>query len=408
MVHEKLALYPLEKRDTAYLSEDSTDMVKLLQSYREQNRFLSECNIKLEKALTALTHSGNNYRADFGLSTASDTPREAVLIYDRQGKIIESNQDCAGLFRLSEKQLTGKSVVSLFPADRRHLIKHLKSAYSQGASRFETRLFSADRATVYVDVNIENCDENKGLFRLSARDITNIVNTREQLMHNRVLTSLGEMMAGIAHEVNNPLGIILLYSELLLKNDEPQQNLRDLKIIHGEAKRAVRVLSALLTYTRRSDLQPRKVNLNRILRGNIRMRRYAHKVANITDRLILPDSPTYVFGNIARLTQVFNNILLNAEEVLKTRQGGTITTTLKNEKGRALVSIADDGTGIGRENMDKIFFPFFTTKGPGEGTGLGLSTCYGIVTGMNGLIYAENNDVGGATFTVELPLWRRR
>jgi len=98
------------------------------------------------------------------------------------------------------------------------------------------------------------------------------------------------------------------------------------------------------------------------------------------------------------------NILLNAEEALREGNGGNIIIMTKAAEGWATISIADDGTGIPEENLSQVFYPFFTTKKVGEGTGLGLSTCYGIVTSHGGLIHAENNDMGGATFIVELPL----
>ena len=118
----------------------------------------------------------------------------------------------------------------------------------------------------------------------------------------------------------------------------------------------------------------------------------------------MQDGPLYVKGNSSQLTQLFINLVLNAEEALKESEGGNITLVTRTDGEWAKVSISDDGVGIPLENLGQVFYPFFTTKQVGEGTGLGLSTCYGIVTGHNGLIKAENNDAGGAIFTVELPL----
>ena len=223
-----------------------------------------------------------------------------------------------------------------------------------------------------------------------------------QLQHSQLLASLGEMIAGIAHEVGNPLGSILLYSELLMKSDVPLQTRKDLRVIHEEAKRAAKVMTDLLTYSRRVKPQMRRLNLHNILHKVLAMRRYEERVQNIAVATNLLDGRLYVEGDLSQLMQVFMNLVLNAEESLKKQKGGNIIVTTQIDGKWARVSIADDGPGIPEENLNQVFHPFFTTKRVGEGTGLGLSTCYGIVTAHNGLIRAENNEIGGATFTVEL------
>lgn len=410
MIRDSIALAITEDSRSRGPVEQMKDLENLLQFYREQNRFLSECNIKLEKALDTLTQTDCNLHGRDGLAPSLfDRTRDAMLLHDARGIIVDANNNSVDIFGYSKKRMIGRSVLSLFTIDqRRALAKNMQKAYVQGAARYESRVLRADSSLIYLDIDNEIIDKKKHLYRLMARDITDFVKTREQLMRNRVLSSLGEMMAGIAHEVNNPLGIILLYSELLMKSNDPKQSQRDLKIIHGEAKRAVRILSALLNYTRRTNLQPRRVDLIRIIRGTIKMRGYAHKVANIEDKLILLEGPLYVSGSVSQLTQVVTSIIFNAEEVLKRKNGGTIETTAKVERGRAIITIADNGIGIRPEYLDKVFYPFFTTKEPGEGTGLGLSTCYGIITALNGVITVENNDQGGASFVIELPLWRTR
>jgi signal transduction histidine kinase len=227
---------------------------------------------------------------------------------------------------------------------------------------------------------------------------------QEQLRHSQLLSTMGEMTAGIAHEVNNPLGSILLYSELIMAEELSPRANRDLRIIHNEAKRAARIMTDLLSYSRRLEPQMYRINLHSVLKKVLDMRRYVEKVQNISAATNFLDSPLYVECDPDQLIQVFMNIILNAEEALKKPDGGNITITTTIDKKWAKVSIADDGTGIPEKNFSQIFYPFFTTKPIGEGTGLGLSTCYGIVTAHNGLIHVENNKMGGATFTVELPL----
>jgi len=238
----------------------------------------------------------------------------------------------------------------------------------------------------------------------SIKDITDLRKTQEQLQHSQLLASLGEMTAGIAHEVNNPLGSVLLYSELLMAGEVPQQTKTDLKVIHDEAKRAARIMTDLLTYSRRVKYQVRRLDLHRILDKLLEMRRYTERVHNIVVTTDLAEGPLWVRGDSSQLKQLFMNLMLNAEEAVKESGNGRIEITTSEDNEWVRISFTDNGSGIPLENLKQIFFPFFTTKDVGEGTGLGLSTCYGIVTNHNGLIHAENNEAGGATFVVELPL----
>ncbi len=240
------------------------------------------------------------------------------------------------------------------------------------------------------------------------KDVTELRKAQEQLRHSQFLVSLGEMTAGIAHEVNNPLGSILLYSELLMTSDVSSPTKRDLKVIHDEAKRASKIMTDLLTYARRAKPRSHRLNLHTIVKKVINMRRYEQRVQNISISTDLLGCPLYVNGDSSQLTQVFINLMLNAEEALKESKGGNIIITTEIEGEWAKVSIADDGTGIPEGKLDQVFYPFFSTKPVGEGTGLGLSVCYGIITEHHGLIHSENNDRGGATFIVELPLAKIR
>ena len=235
------------------------------------------------------------------------------------------------------------------------------------------------------------------------RDITERIRMEDQLKQSELLASLGKMTAGIAHEVNNPLGSILLYSELMMKSAIPVEVKKDLKVIHDEARRAARVMTDLLTYSLGGSNKVHKIDLHQVLRKVLDMRLYTQTVRNIDVSINLIDGPLYIYGDESQLSQVFMNILLNAEEILDETSCGNIYIETGSDDDWARVFISDDGTGIPEENLSQVFYPFFTTKDIGEGTGLGLSTCYGIVTSHGGLIHAENNHMGGATIVVELP-----
>ena len=227
---------------------------------------------------------------------------------------------------------------------------------------------------------------------------------KEQLRHYQHLASTGEMAAGIAHEVGNSLNNILLYSRLLAPGDIPSRTRKDISVIRTEASRAARLVADLLTYARWEKPRMRRLDLHRVVRKVLNLRRHQMKVANIAMSTSFREGPLYVRGSSSQLMQVFMNLVLNAEQALRTSRGGDIIVASEANREWAMVSVADNGTGIPEETLDQVFDPFFSTKRAGKGTGLGLSTCLRIVSGHGGRIHAANNRDGGATFTVGLPL----
>ena len=149
-----------------------------------------------------------------------------------------------------------------------------------------------------------------------SRDVTGRLRMEEQLRQSRLLASLGEMTAGIAHEVNNPLSAILLFSELVAKAEAPAQVRKDIRVIRSEAKRASNIMKDLLTYSRKRGPVVRRMDLHRTLRKVIDMRRYRDQVRNIDIAVEMVDGPLRVLGNTAHLTQFFMNLIVNAEEAI--------------------------------------------------------------------------------------------
>ena len=231
---------------------------------------------------------------------------------------------------------------------------------------------------------------------------------KDRLLAADRLASLGEMTAGIAHEVNNPLAAILLYSELANQAALPPAVKRDLRVIRAEAKRASNIMKDLLTYSRKTRPVTRRIDVHKTLRKVLDMRQYQEHVRNIDIRVKLTDGPLQVRGNAAQLTQVFMNIIVNAEEAVESSDDKRIIVSTETDGEWTRISIADSGGGVSEEHLAQLFVPFFSTKPTGKGTGLGLAICHGIATAHGGLIRAENNDIGGATFVVELPLAKSR
>ncbi len=223
------------------------------------------------------------------------------------------------------------------------------------------------------------------------------------------LASIGELAAGVAHEINNPLTGIVGFSERLLRKSTDEEISRGLGIINSEALRAAKVVESLRAFARPREPKMEELDINDILQRALELRAYELKTDSIefvTD-LVLSLPRTRV--DFQQIQQVFLNIILNAEQAMIEVNGrGKLTIKTQQMKDSIRVSFTDDGPGIPAENLDKLFDPFFTTRGEKGGTGLGLSVCHGIVTEHGGRIYARNKPGKGATFFVELPLTSRK
>lgn len=237
------------------------------------------------------------------------------------------------------------------------------------------------------------------------RDITERKKMEEQLMVTDRLASVGELAAGIAHELNNPLTGVIGFSELLLEKNIPDEIKEDIAIIHHEAMRAAEVVKKLLTFARKHTPSKQPVNINSIIASVLGLRAYEHKVSNIkVINRFATDLPDIVADSF-QLQQVFLNIIINAEYAMEEAHKRGIMTIITEKEGNIVrVIFADDGPGISKDNMGRVFDPFFTTKEVGKGTGLGLSICHGIITEHSGRIYAQSESGKGATFMVELPV----
>jgi signal transduction histidine kinase len=228
----------------------------------------------------------------------------------------------------------------------------------------------------------------------------------ERLVSADRLASLGEMAAGLAHEVNNPLTAVMGFSYLLMQNpDTPVDVRNDVEAINREGKRAAEIIRNFLTFARGQKPEKQAIYINDILEEVLKLRHNQMEKENIQVNFSLWEDLPAIQGDISQLQQVFLNIILNAEYFMyRTNRRGTLTVNTKLTDGKVIVIIRDDGPGIAPEAIGRIFDPFYTTKDVGEGTGLGLSICHGIVMEHGGTILAESEPGQGATLTVELPV----
>lgn len=232
---------------------------------------------------------------------------------------------------------------------------------------------------------------------------------REELALSQKLASVGTLAAGVAHELNNPLTVILGYTTLLLTPQQlyqpDQKEMEDsLGKIRDAAIRTKKIVEGFLLFARLKKPERASVQINKLLTATIEL--LADKLA--ADRIqvvadLAPDLPE-ISGDPVQLQQVFLNIIANAQHAMSEAYGkGTLTVTTKPTADRIQIELANDGPPIPASHLSRIFDPLFTTKAPGKGTGLGLSICYGIVKEHGGILRVENETEHGVGFIIELP-----
>jgi two-component system NtrC family sensor kinase len=236
-------------------------------------------------------------------------------------------------------------------------------------------------------------------------DITDVATLQAKLMHAEKMAAVGQLVSGVAHEVNNPLTAILGFADLLLENPELGDDVKDdLQVIVQESQRTREIVQNLLSFARQTPPEKQGVDVNQVLRRTISLRAYdlgSHDIELAEEfDAQLPE----IIGDAHQLQQVFLNILNNAcDAVRETGRRGRVKIRTARAGNLIEVSFRDNGTGI--SNPERIFDPFYTTKEVGKGTGLGLSICYGIVREHSGEITCFNNeDSEGATFAIRLPM----
>ncbi len=225
-----------------------------------------------------------------------------------------------------------------------------------------------------------------------------------QLVQSAKLASMGELVAGIAHEINNPLGGILMFSSLAAKSpDVPQQVKDNLEVVVSETKRCAKIVRGLLEFSRESIPEKRLDSINRILRQILRLISQQTLFQNIEVQSQYCDDLPDLFVDSDQLQQVFFNMIINAGQAME--EGGVLrlATSLDRENNSVLISIADNGSGISEENLSKIFDPFFSTKTK-KGFGLGLSISYGIIENHGGKISVQSQLGEGTEFRISLPI----
>jgi PAS domain S-box-containing protein len=358
-----------------------------------------------KQAEEALRQSEENYRALFDSSVIG-----TVLLDAETFKVVMVNQAALKMFGFSsaEEAFEAKPFDFILPEDREKYLEITKKAVFEQNSHegYQLRAVTKDGREIWINITgARIMHEGRLAGLISFTDITEQKRQNERLMMTDRLASLGELAAGTAHELNNPLTSIIGFSQLLMEREVPDDIREDLKLIYNEAQRAAGVTKNLLTFARKHAPVKQRNQINNIIEDVLKLRTYEHKVNAIeVERQLDPDLPE-IMVDYFQMQQLFFNIIINAEYfMIMEHNKGTLSIITKKQNNTVMISFADDGPGITAENLRRIFDPFFTTKEAGKGTGLGLSICHGIVTEHGGQIYARSQLGKGATFFVELPV----
>ena len=325
----------------------------------------------------------------------------AVLVADSRLKVVMANK----LFHLEREGLAeavqGRDLADVIDSEELIRLVGASLAGPVADNTLEIRHGSNGKSKIFSATVLPMPAEN---VLILFNDITSERERMDRLYLTDRLASIGEMAAGVAHEMNNPLTSVLGLSKLLLEEELPAELADDMKIIYSESSRVSAVVKNLLTFARKRPAVRQRTNIHSIIEDVLTLRAYEHKVSNISVVRNFDQGLPEVTVDYSQLQQVFINIILNAEyEMSRAHNGGTLAITTAGQPGAISITFQDDGPGIAEENLKRMFDPFFTTKEAGKGTGLGLSVCYGIVANHGGKIYASSAAAKGAVFTVELP-----
>jgi PAS domain S-box-containing protein len=241
---------------------------------------------------------------------------------------------------------------------------------------------------------------------ISGRDVTELKRLEEQLIQSEKLAAMGQMLAGVAHELNNPLTAILGVTELLCEREGLEDSTkRQLDLTHRQARRAARIVQNLLEFSRPAAPQKKPLDVTSLIERTLQLHEHSLRRNNVEVAFQPQSGLQAVVGDANQLIQVFLNLVSNAEQAIReVRETGRIQIRVGRIAGHISVTFQDDGVGIPPEALPRLFDPFYTTKRPGGGTGLGLSICMSIVREHGGSIDVESFPAGGSAFTVFLPV----
>jgi two-component system cell cycle sensor histidine kinase/response regulator CckA len=390
-------LKPFEERELRTTIETALYKHRTEVRLRESERWLATTLRSIGDAVIAADERGRVKLINPAAESLTGWPQDDAL-----------GRDLGEVFQLAD-EATGRRVEPMTDAagDAPHTTA---MPHTIAARRSDVLLLSRDGRSTPVETSASVITDEKGAFRGSVlifKDISERRRLSMQLLRSEKLAAVGQLAAGMAHELNNPLTPALLYTRRLLRQDGLDAESRGhLEVVVREVERAQGVIKDLLAFARRYQASWNEADINELLRRALKREEGEAPSSKVSSRF-QPGENVRVVADEYRLTQVFLNIIRNARQAIEeSGRAGTVTIRserVEGEAGRVRVTVSDDGPGIAREHLPKIFDPFFTTRQVGAGAGLGLSLSNGIVEEHGGTISVESEPGAGSTFVIELP-----
>jgi two-component system NtrC family sensor kinase len=380
-------------------------------------KFIMECVRDVTRVITLEKRSIHIRQF---LDKVIQSSHNAIVVSDMKGHILLMNQAAENLFGYSmEEAIRTKNAKSCYPPGQaKEIMRRLKGEDFGGKgklSAFRVEIINAKGESVPVEMTgaiiYEGEEEvaTTGIFYDLREKIAGEKKLKEalvQINRSEKMAALGQLAAGVAHEVNNPLTGILIYANLALEGLDQANPLRKyLTSVINDTERCKNIIKDLLAYSRQTSPAKEMFQVNSLIEQSLTFIRDQKRFMNIELVKHMSDDTMLIHADKSQLSQVIINLVMNAIDAMNRKGTLTFRTYRNKPHKKAYIEVSDTGCGIPKENLSKIFDPFYTTKGPEKGTGLGLSTSYGIVKENGGRISIKETSPRGTTFLIELPLY---
>ena len=373
--------------DQYWLSEENARLNALLTDRNaELERLNRDLDAKLEARSRALVRAADEWRACF------DAIGDPLAILREGCEVLRANSAFAAAAGVALAQLRGLCCSG-------EAFGSLPCLHGRAASStpWEREAIRGDRTWVLRAFPLGD-----GASVIVYKDVTEERSVQRRLRHTEKMAAVGQLAGGVAHEINNPLGGILAFAQIMSREERSAADLESLRLIGDAAVRAKRIVESLLRFSRRPQQDERgPFDLAKVVEDALFLLQSQFKGTSV--EVVRELAPAQAWGNANLVQQVAVNLIVNALQAIGPSRAGRVTVRAAPAGARVRLTVTDDGPGVSRELADRIFEPFFTTKPEGQGTGLGLSICYRIAEEHGGSLRHEPSPGGGATFLFELP-----
>ena len=378
-------------------------------------------NFRLRERLVS---SEERYRTLF-----EESP-DAIFVSALDGTLLDANEAAVRLYHVNRAEVLGRYFGQLVSADEREMARRRQVVWAQGRGTFSDRGRRPDGSEFPVEVEVRVVElGGQRRFLSLVRDLSDQERLTNELLQAQKMEAIGQLVSGVAHELNNPLAAIIAFSQLIRGDQRLPEDMRhDAGLLVQEADRTRRIVQNLLDFARQRPPERRQTSIATLVRSVLELQSYALNTNRVQVSVEIPEDLPEVDLDRAQMQQVLLNLTINAIQAIRTRDrttpahiwvgaqvararrgpGGPKADKLADDQQRVRITVRDDGPGVPESARGRLFDPFFTTKQPGEGTGLGLSVSFGIVAAHGGHLWYEPGPAGGgSSFLIELPVRAR-